>query len=73
MTAREKMRRLFKEADAITNPSKEQSEDIRVRAKPIIEAACREQYKEVGAVLTPVFCLNCMGCPIGTMLKGIAN
>lgn len=73
MSARETMRQLFTQANAIENPTLGQTEDMRAKARPIIEAACREQYKETSAVFTPTFCLACMGCPIGTIVKGIAS
>lgn len=73
MSARERMGQLFAEAEAMENPTKEQQEDMRAKARPIIENACSEQYQEDGSVFTPKFCLACMGCPIGTIVEGITR
>lgn len=73
MSARERMRQLFREAEALENPTQGQKEDMRAKAKPIIEAACREQHAENGSVFTPKLCLACMGCPIGTIVEGVAR
>lgn len=73
MSAREQMRQLFTQARSVENPTREQQEDMRARAKPIIETACREQCQEDGSVFPPTYCLACMGCPLGTIVEGIAR
>lgn len=75
MVARDTMRKLFREAKELETRGHtvEEENELKAKAPAIIEAACREQHKENGSVLTPKFCLICMGCPIGTIVEGIGR
>ena len=38
-----------------------------------IREACQKQHAEIGAVLTPEYCVVCRGCPIATIVIMLAG
>ena len=75
ITARDTMKKLFAEAEELQarEHSGEEENELRGRAPAIIEAACREQYKETGSVFAPGYCSTCQGCPLSAIVVGIAR